>query len=89
MFYDRKNNIIISKLPKNSIGSDGQFYINFDSADNINLWADHGYFSIRTDSPAKPSDAYEEEILKRQVTIDYPYADVIRVWKQVIDSTEI
>lgn len=89
MFYDNKNNIIISQLPKNSIGPNGQFYINFDTANNINLWADHGYFSIRTDSPVRPSDSYEEEVLKRQVTIDYPYADVTRTWKQVKDFPEI
>lgn len=88
MYYDSKNNIIIDQLPKNSIGPDGQFYINFDSANNINLWADHNYFSIRNDSPPKPSDDFDEDISQRNVSIEYPYADVIRVWKRVKDSIE-
>lgn len=88
MYYDSKNNIIINQLPKNSIGPDGQYYINFDIANNINLWADHSYFSIRNDSPQKPSDSYEEEISKRQITISYPYADVVREWKLVEPSLE-
>lgn len=89
MFYDNKNNIIINTLPKNSIGPDGQFYIDFDAANNINLWADHGYFSIRNDSPSKPSDLFQEDVSKRTVSLDYPYADVTRVWKQTVDSPEI
>lgn len=80
MFYDNKNNILTNKLPKNSIGPDGQYYINFDTANNINLWADHGYFSVRNDSPEKPSDNHEEDINKRIIVLDYPYADVIRTW---------
>lgn len=80
MYYDNKNNIIIDQLPKNSIGPDGQFYINFDSANNINLWADHGYFSVRNDSPPQPSESYEEDTHNRTITIDYPYADITRVW---------
>lgn len=80
MYYDSKNNILINKLPKNSIGPNGQYYINFDAANNINLWADHGYYSIRNDSPAEPSETHEEDVSKRVITIDYPYADIIRVW---------
>lgn len=83
MYYDNKNQIIINQLPKNSIGPNGQLYINFNQTNDINLWADHGYFSIRNDSPPKPSDLYEEEVSKRQVTTSYPYADVVRVWKLV------
>lgn len=80
MYYDSKNKIIINQLPKNSIGPDGKFYINFDLADNINLWADHGYFTVRNDSPTEPSELHEEDITKRIITIDYPYVDIIRTW---------
>lgn len=80
MFYDQKNNIIINKLPKNSIDPNGQFYINFDTANDINLWADHGYFSIRNDGPAEPLEVNEEDVSKRIIVIDYPYADIIRTW---------
>lgn len=88
MYYDYKNQIIINQLPKNSIGPDGKLYINFNQTNDIYLWADHGYFSIRNDSfpNPKPSDLYEEEISQRQVIINYPYADVTRVWKLVESS---
>lgn len=88
MYYDNKNQIIINELPKNSIGPNGQLYINFNQTTDINLWADHGYFSIRNDNPPKPSNLYEEEVSKRQVTTSYPYADVTRVWKLVESSPE-
>lgn len=80
LYYDNKNGIIIDELPKNSIGPNGQFYINFDITNNINLWADHGYFSVRNDIPVKPFDCSIEDISKRIVTIDYPYADIMRTW---------
>ena len=88
MYYDNKNQIIVNQLPKNSIGPNGQLYVNFNQTNDINLWADHNYFSIRNDSPPKPSDLYEEEVSKRQVTISYPYADVIRAWKLVGSTPE-
>lgn len=87
MFYDNKNSIIINKLPKNSIGPNGQYYINFDTANDINLWADHGYFSVRNDSPPEPSETHEEDVSKRVVVVDYPYADIIRTW--IIQTTPI
>lgn len=80
MYYDNKNQIIINQLPKNSIGPNGQLYINFNQANDINLWADHGYFSIRNDSPDEPSETHEEDVSKRVVVVDYPYADIIRTW---------
>lgn len=82
MYYDNKNQIIIKQLPKNSIGPDGNFYINFNTANDINLWADHNYYTIRNDNP-QPSDNYEEDFSKRVVTLDKPYADVTRVWKLI------
>ena len=82
MYYDSKNDIIIDQLPKNSIGPDGTFYINFNSANNIALWSDHNYYTIRNDDP-QPSDHHEENPSKRVVTLDKPYADVTRVWKLI------
>lgn len=80
MYYDSKNQIIISKLPKNSIGSDGEWYIDFDSVNDIALLANHNYYTIRNDNP-KPSDQYTEKVSQRIVILDYPYADVQRVWE--------
>lgn len=82
MFYDNKNNILTNKLPKNSIGPNGQYYINFDTTNDINLWADHGYFSVRNDNLEKPSQNHEEDVNKRIIILDYPYADVIRTWTE-------
>lgn len=80
MYYDNKNQIIVNQLPKNSIGPDGQLYVNFNQINDINLWAEHGYFSVRNDLPQKPSELHEEDVNKRIITIDYPYADITRVW---------
>ena len=80
MYYDNKNQILTNKLPKNSIGPDGTWYINFDQANNIELWASHNYYTVRNDNDP-PSDEYIENIDKRTVILDYPYADIIRVWE--------
>lgn len=79
MYYDNKNQIIINKLPKNSIGPNGEWYINFDSENNIEILANHNYYTIRNDT-SKPSDQYTEDVTKRIVTLDYPYADIKRIW---------
>lgn len=79
MYYDSKNNIIVSELPRNSIGPDGSLYIDFYLANDINLWANHNYYTIRQDTPC-PSGDYFEDITKRIVDLDKPYADVTRVW---------
>lgn len=88
MYYDSKNDIIVDQLPKNSIGPDGNFYINFDIINDINLWADHNYYTLRNDLPQKPSDNYEEDITKRIVVLDKPYADVTRTWVEFVSSPE-
>lgn len=87
MYYDHKNQIIIQELPKNSIGPDGQLHINFDTTNNINLWANHNYYSIRNDN-TKPSEDYEEDINKRIVILDKPYADISRTWKLIVSPPE-
>jgi hypothetical protein len=79
MYYDNKNKIIIEVLPKNSIGPDGNFYFNFDSANNINLWADHNYYTIRHDN-ASPGENYIEDENARTIFLDKPYADINRLW---------
>jgi hypothetical protein len=79
MYYDNKNKIIVKSLPRNSIGPDGNFYFNFDSANDINLWADHNYYTIRQDNPRPGSDYIEDES-KRIIALDKPYADINRTW---------
>jgi hypothetical protein len=88
MYYDNKNKIIVESLPKNSIGPDGNFYINFDEVDDVNLLASHNYLTIRSDQPEKPSDKYVENIKKRTIIIDYPYVDIVRTWKLNIDPED-
>lgn len=82
MYYDSKNNILINELPKNSIGPNGNFYIDFDQVNDINLLASHNYLTVRSDSPSKPSDNHIEDEKERIINIDSPYVDVIRTWKQ-------
>jgi|LakMenEpi03Aug12_release.lakeMendotaPanAssembly.Ray.scaffolds.fasta_scaffold1452628_2 hypothetical protein len=79
MYYDNKNQIIINTLPKNSIGPDGNFYFNFDTANNIDLWADHNYYTIRNDTVSPGADYIEDES-KRIITLNKPYADISRTW---------
>jgi|LakMenEpi03Aug12_release.lakeMendotaPanAssembly.Ray.scaffolds.fasta_scaffold799774_2 hypothetical protein len=88
MYYDNKNKIIINKLPKNCIDSSGNFIIDFDQITNINILADNNYYTIRNDIPLQPSDLYIEEISKRIINIEYPYADIIRSWRLESNSTE-
>lgn len=80
MFYDAKNKIIIDELPKNSIGPDGKLYIDFNLSNDINLWANHQYYTIRNDMESPGSD-YLEDSSKRTIILDYPYADITRLWK--------
>lgn len=88
MFYDLKNNIIIEELPKNSIGPDGNFYIDFNQANDINLFADHGYYTINEDNNNPPSESYKEDESARIININKPYATVIRTWKQYKSLSE-
>jgi len=89
MYYDSKNQILINKLPKNSIGPDGSFYIDFDQVNDINILASHNYLTVRNDTPSKPSDYYIEDVKERVITIDSPYVDVIRTWKIETDRSDI
>lgn len=79
MYYDDKNKILIDQLPKNSIGPNGQFVFNFDTLNDINLWANHNYYTVRHDNPS-PGVDYVEDETQRTITLDKPYADISRVW---------
>ncbi|NDG32695.1 hypothetical protein EB118_21800 [bacterium] len=50
MYYDNKNKKIVNKLPKNSIGPDGNFVFNFDTLNDINLYSDHSNYRIQFES---------------------------------------
>lgn len=79
-YYDNKNKIITDQLPKNSIGPDGSIYIDFDKVQDVLILANHNYFFVRNDTPQQPSSLYVEDVNKRNIDIDYPYADITRVW---------
>ncbi|NBX97507.1 hypothetical protein EBZ38_14020 [bacterium] len=82
MYYDNKNKKIVNKLPKNSIGPDGNFVFNFDTLNDINLYSDHEYYVIRNDN-LSPGDDYVEQEDQRVVTLEKPYADIVRTWTKI------
>jgi hypothetical protein len=49
---------------------------------DINVLADAGYYTVRSDEPTKPENSVEN-YSARVVTIDGPYVDIVRTWQPV------
>ena len=49
MYYNINEEILLRKIPKNIIKSDGSLFINFDQA-NIDTLSDYGYYIVRNDN---------------------------------------
>jgi hypothetical protein len=79
MFYNYNDNIIVSRLPKNLLKFDGTLFINFNISDAHTL-ADYGFYTIRNDNNLAPTPEYIEDIKKREILFDKPYADINRIW---------
>jgi len=79
MYYNVNEEILLRKLPKNLIKPDGSLFINFDKAD-INILSNYGYYIVRNDNNEMPENCEREDIKKRSVILDKPYADITRVW---------
>lgn len=79
MYYNNNDKILISKLPKNLLKSDGSLLTNFHLSD-INTLADYGFYSLRNDNNSPPVPNSIENVNQRQIIIDKPYFDIIRVW---------
>ena len=80
MYYNNNDKILIDSLPKVWIKNDGSFFIDFHLAD-INTLSDYGFYTIRHDNSQPNSVRDIEEESQRQIILDKPYADVVRVWR--------
>jgi hypothetical protein len=78
MYYNDNDKILIDTLPNLWVKDDGSFLINFNLFDNDTL-SDYGFYLIRNDNNFVRTNA-KEDIDKRQIILNKPYADVIRFW---------
>jgi len=79
MYYNINEKILLRKIPKNIIKSDGSLFINFDQQD-IDTLSDYGYYTVRNDNNTPPTSNSIEVTNKRTITLEKPYADIIREW---------
>lgn len=79
MFYNINEQILVNRLPKNLIKSDGSIFINFYLKDE-NTLSDYGYYKVRNDNNTPPNLSYTEDVSKRTINIDKPYVDIVRTW---------
>jgi hypothetical protein len=82
MYYNNNDKIIIKKLPKNFLKSDGTMLTNFHLS-NIDLLSDYGFFTIRNDNNTPPTSSSVENISQRQVMLNKPYCDITRIWTDI------
>ena len=75
MFY--KDNTIIYSIPNSITLANGTLVT--DPVIDINILADAGYLTIRTDQPTQPENTMEDES-QRIVSVDGNYVDITRVW---------
>lgn len=79
MFYNINTQNILPRVPKNLIKPDGSIFINF-HINGASTLADYGFYTIRYDNSDPPDLNHTEDISQRVITLDKPYADIIRVW---------
>jgi hypothetical protein len=75
MFY--KDNNILLNAPSSVILSNGTLVTG--PITDINILADAGYLTIRTDEPTQPENTVED-VSQRVVNVDGNYVDITRVW---------
>lgn len=80
MYYNVNDQILVDVLPKVLIKEDGSLFIDFDKA-TTEVISDHGYYAVNEDNiNDKPINAITEEVSKRQIVLEKPYAKIIRTW---------
>ena len=75
MFY--KDNIILLNAPRSVTLSNGTLVTG--PITDINILADAGYLTVRTDEPTRPENTMED-VSQRVVNVDGNYVDITRVW---------
>lgn len=79
MYYNNNDKILIRKLPKNLLKSDGSLFINFNQ-ENVDTLSDYGFYTVRNDNSEPPTPNSTENKNKQQIILDKPYVDIIRFW---------
>lgn len=77
MYYDINNQQVIEVLPGSATNSSGVLVQGLSGFD-ANTIADCGFLTVRSSTP-QPENTIED-ISQRNVSVDYPYADITRVW---------
>jgi hypothetical protein len=75
MFY--KDNNILLNVPSSVTLSNGTLVTG--PITDINILADAGYLTVRTDEPTQPENTMED-VSQRVVNVDGNYVDITRVW---------
>lgn len=88
MYYNINEQLLLRKLPKNLLKSDGSLLINFDQQ-NIDTLADYGFYTVRGDNSDPPTANSIENKKAQQIILDKPYVDIIREWIDVIVPTNM
>ena len=83
MYYNINEQLLLRKLPKNLIKNDGSLFVNFNNSD-INTLSDYGFYTLRNDNNIPTTKYSVEDIAQRQIFLDKPYFDIIRVWTENI-----
>jgi hypothetical protein len=88
MYYNNNDKILIEKLPKNLLRSDGSLFINFNQED-VDILSDYGFYSVRNDNKEPPTNNSIEIHSKKQIILDKPYVDIVRIWIDTVVPTNI
>jgi len=79
MYYNNNDKILVRRLPKNLLKEDGSLLIDFHLS-SPEVLSDYGFYIVRNDNSVAPVDCIGEDVDKRVVVIEKPYADVFRTW---------
>jgi hypothetical protein len=79
MYYNNNDKILIEKLPKNLLKSDGSLLINFNQ-ENVDTLSDYGFYTVRNDNKEPPTNNSIEIQSDKQIILDKPYVDILRKW---------
>lgn len=84
MYYNTKNNSLINNIPNILTLNNGTVITG--PVNDINLLANAGYLTVRSDSPEQPENS-TEDVSQRVVNVDGNYVDVVRTWIPIVLPT--
>lgn len=80
MYYNIKQNILVSNLPEKLRLNNGTLIIG--DITDPNILANAGYLTIRSDTPEQPANTIEDTS-QRIINVDGNYVDIIRTWVDI------